>query len=117
MPALHARVVVVFRVSVLVSTMALLYNLNVLAQAEEVDAEALIICQPEIWLCAGDRIADLLDPDAEWPFVKQHLTGIKLTFLFLIPCNFRLCRLKPNWKLMGSWNSLIQRYTIQSSLR
>ncbi len=34
--------------------------------------------QPEVWLCAGERIADLLRPDAEWPFVKQHLTGIKL---------------------------------------
>jgi len=34
--------------------------------------------RPEVWLCAGDRIADLLQPDAEWPFVKQHLTGIKL---------------------------------------
>jgi hypothetical protein len=32
---------------------------------------------PEVWLCAGDRIADLLDSEAEWPFVKQHLTGIK----------------------------------------
>jgi hypothetical protein len=34
--------------------------------------------QPEVWLCAGERIADLLRPDAEWPFVKQHLAGIKL---------------------------------------
>jgi len=34
--------------------------------------------QPEVWLCAGDRIVDLLQPGAEWPFVKQHLTGIKL---------------------------------------
>ena len=34
--------------------------------------------QPEVWLCAGERIADLLRPEAEWPFVKQHLTGIKL---------------------------------------
>jgi hypothetical protein len=34
--------------------------------------------QPEVWLCAGDRIAELLSPDAEWPFVQQHLTGIKL---------------------------------------
>jgi hypothetical protein len=33
--------------------------------------------QPEVWLRAGDRIADLLDPEAEWSFVKQHLTGIK----------------------------------------
>lgn len=34
--------------------------------------------QPEVWLCAGERIADLLSPDAEWSFVKQHLSGIKL---------------------------------------
>ncbi|MHB8898667.1 MAG: creatininase family protein [Thermoguttaceae bacterium] len=34
--------------------------------------------QPEVWLCAGDRIADLLRPDAQWPYVRQHLTGIKL---------------------------------------
>lgn len=34
--------------------------------------------QPEVWLCAGDRIADLLRPEAEWSFVRQHLSGIKL---------------------------------------
>ncbi len=34
--------------------------------------------QPEVWLCAGDRIMELVQPGAEWPFVKQHLTGIKL---------------------------------------
>ena len=34
--------------------------------------------EPEVWLCAGDRIMELLQPGAEWPFVKQHLTGIKL---------------------------------------
>jgi len=34
--------------------------------------------QPEVWLCAGERINDLLRPDAEWSFVKQHLSGIKL---------------------------------------
>ncbi len=33
---------------------------------------------PEVWLCAGERIADLFPPEAEWPFVKQHLAGIKL---------------------------------------
>ena len=31
----------------------------------------------EVWLCAGDRIIELCSPDAEWQFVKQHLTGIK----------------------------------------
>jgi hypothetical protein len=40
-------------------------------------AAAQRIDQPEVWLCAGDRIADLLDPEAEWPFVQQQLTGIK----------------------------------------
>ena len=39
---------------------------------------ALPTAQPEVWLCAGERIADLLRPDAESPFVKQHLAGIKL---------------------------------------
>ena len=34
--------------------------------------------QPEVWLCAGGDLLDLLDPDAEWPVVKQHLSGIKL---------------------------------------
>jgi hypothetical protein len=34
--------------------------------------------QPEVWLCAGDRIMELLQPGAEWPLVKQHLTGVKL---------------------------------------
>jgi hypothetical protein len=29
--------------------------------------------QPEVWLCAGERIEELLSPDAEWPFVQQHL--------------------------------------------
>jgi creatinine amidohydrolase len=33
---------------------------------------------PEVWLCAGERMADLLRPEAQWPFVKQHLAGIKL---------------------------------------
>ena len=46
--------------------------------AENQIAAAIPAAQPEVWLCAGDRIADLLRPDAEWPFVKQHLTGIKL---------------------------------------
>lgn len=34
--------------------------------------------QPEVWLCPGQRITELLEPDAEWPFVKRHLSGIKL---------------------------------------
>ena len=34
--------------------------------------------RPEVWLCAGERINDLLRPDAEWSFVKEHLSGIKL---------------------------------------
>lgn len=34
--------------------------------------------QPEVWLCAGERITDLLRPETEWPFVRQHLSGIKL---------------------------------------
>jgi len=33
--------------------------------------------QPEVWLCAGDRIEALCRPEAEWPFVKKHLSGIK----------------------------------------
>ena len=34
--------------------------------------------RPEVWLCAGERITDLLRPEAEWPSVRQHLSGIKL---------------------------------------
>ena len=36
------------------------------------------VAKPEVWLCAGDRIMELLQPGAEWPFVKQHLSGFKL---------------------------------------
>jgi hypothetical protein len=45
--------------------------------AEGEQASAAAIAQPEVWLCAGDRIADLLRPDAQWPLVSEHLTGIK----------------------------------------
>lgn len=41
-------------------------------------ADSFQVDSPEVWLCAGDRIMELLQPGAEWPFVKQHLTGIKL---------------------------------------
>jgi len=34
--------------------------------------------KPEVWLCAGAGVMDLLQEDAEWPFVKENLTGIKL---------------------------------------
>ncbi len=34
--------------------------------------------RPEVWLCPGQRITELLEPGAEWPFVKCHLSGIKL---------------------------------------
>jgi hypothetical protein len=50
---------------------------NPLVTAEGNHATATTIAQPEVWLCAGDRIADLLRPDAQWPLVSQHLTGIK----------------------------------------
>lgn len=33
---------------------------------------------PEIWLCAGPGVADLLQEGAEWPFTRENLTGIKL---------------------------------------
>jgi hypothetical protein len=45
--------------------------------AEGEQASASTNAQPEVWLCAGDRIADLLRPDAQWPLVREHLTGIK----------------------------------------
>lgn len=32
----------------------------------------------EVWLCAGDGVADLLRDDAVWPFVREHLAGLKL---------------------------------------
>jgi hypothetical protein len=34
--------------------------------------------QSEVWLCAGDRINQLLQPGADWPYSRQHLSGIKL---------------------------------------
>lgn len=34
--------------------------------------------KPEVWFCPGDRIVELLKPDANWAFVKRHLSGIKL---------------------------------------
>jgi len=33
---------------------------------------------PEVWLCAGDRVAELLGDDADWAFVREHLSGLKL---------------------------------------
>lgn len=32
----------------------------------------------EVWLCVGEGIKDLSKPDAQWTFVKKHLSGIKL---------------------------------------
>jgi len=32
----------------------------------------------EVWLCAGEGTFDLIRPDAEWPVVKNNLSGIKL---------------------------------------
>jgi hypothetical protein len=61
----------------LIWTVALLLPLGGLAAAEDTTAPP-ISAPPEVWLCAGDRIMELLQPGAEWPFVKQHLTGIKL---------------------------------------
>ena len=36
------------------------------------------LAEPEVWLCTGRAVFGLLRPDAEWPFVKRHLSGIKL---------------------------------------
>jgi hypothetical protein len=33
--------------------------------------------RPEVWLCMGNRVFDLLDAGAEWFFVKEHLSGIQ----------------------------------------
>ena len=33
---------------------------------------------PEVWLCTGAGVLDLLAPDAQWPFVREHLSGIQL---------------------------------------
>lgn len=46
--------------------------------ADSVPPELSPAAPPEVWLCAGDRIMELLQPGAEWPFGKQHLSGIKL---------------------------------------
>ncbi|MBL7043258.1 MAG: alpha/beta hydrolase [Pirellulaceae bacterium] len=58
--------------------LALSWAAQALGEVEASPKNPSAIVKPEVWLCAGDRIADLLQPDAEWPFVKQHLTGIKL---------------------------------------
>jgi hypothetical protein len=63
--------------------MAVLLPLTGRAAAENTTAEpgpadSPPPAQPEVWLCAGDRIMELLEPGAEWPFVGQHLAGIKL---------------------------------------
>jgi hypothetical protein len=36
--------------------------------------------KPEVWLCAGmgASLSELIKPDAQWTFVKQHITGIKI---------------------------------------
>ena len=47
------------------------------AGGDPVDDSAAVR-RPEVWVCAGERIADLLRPDAEWPVVRRHLSGIKL---------------------------------------
>ncbi len=64
-------------------TIALLVPLTGWAATEDttagpIPADGPPVGPPEVWLCAGDRILELLQPGAEWPFVKQHLTGIKL---------------------------------------
>ncbi len=33
---------------------------------------------PEVWLCPGGGVKELIREDAEWPFVKKNLTGLKL---------------------------------------
>jgi hypothetical protein len=33
---------------------------------------------PEVWLCPGGGVKELVREDANWPFVKQNLTGLKL---------------------------------------
>ncbi len=49
------------------------------SSAISVEADNLPPTQgPEVWLCAGERVNDLLGENAEWSFVKKHLTGIKL---------------------------------------
>ena len=41
-------------------------------------AQAEPIGVSEVWLCAGGGVVELLRKDAEWPFVKQNLSGLKL---------------------------------------
>ncbi|MBM4025809.1 MAG: alpha/beta hydrolase, partial [Planctomycetes bacterium] len=33
--------------------------------------------KPEVWLCTGEKVLDLLAPEAQWPYVREHLTGIQ----------------------------------------
>jgi acetyl esterase/lipase len=39
----------------------------------------------EVWLCTGKGVFDLLAPDAEWPFVRDHLSGIQF-YIDMIDC-------------------------------
>jgi hypothetical protein len=58
---------------------AVIVSLSQLIRSETpLDEAASPPDRPEVWLCAGDRIAELLRPEAEWPFVRKRLTGLKL---------------------------------------
>lgn len=60
-------------------TTAVLLTLNCGLRASEEGQDAVTpTARPEVWLCVGGRIADLLSPEAEWPYVKRHLAGVKL---------------------------------------
>ena len=50
----------------------------VVAPAASAAAEPTPARASEVWLCAGNGVAELLREDAEWPFVKQNLSGLKL---------------------------------------
>jgi len=53
-------------------------TLLVVAPAGPVAAQHKVARAPEVWLCAGDGVTELLREDAEWPLVKQNLSGVKL---------------------------------------
>ena len=48
------------------------------APAVSAGAEPTPAKASEVWLCAGDGVTELLREGAEWPFVKQNLSGLKL---------------------------------------
>jgi hypothetical protein len=57
-------------------TMALAMAATAALAQQEPGGKAAVA--PEVWLCAGGAVKELFRDDAQWPFVKHNLTGLKL---------------------------------------